>query len=215
MNLVPPDLLDYLYLRAEGAERYLVAIAGPPASGKSTLADNLVLALNKRCGSELAVVLPMDGYHLDNVLLDEMGARARKGAPHTFDVDGFASMLQRVAVAAQEVVVPVFDRTLDLARAGGRRIVSSHRIIVVEGNYLLLDQPGWSSLRDCFDYTVFLHVDEAELRRRLIQRWLDYGLTQHDAEVRAEQNDLPNARLVLQHSHDADSTRQHRQQTEK
>lgn len=180
----------------DGQPRLMVAIAGPPASGKSTLADELRHALDSRLGAAVSVVLPMDGFHFDNAVLNDLNALARKGAPHTFDIDGLTALLQRVAGNLQEVVIPVFDRSLDLARAGGRKILDTHQIVLVEGNYLLLDRPGWSGLRQLFDFTVFLDVDEAELSRRLVQRWLDHGLNLADATIRAESNDLPNARLV-------------------
>lgn len=177
--------------------RLMVAVAGPPASGKSTLADQLFAEIDQVLNDTVAAVLPMDGFHLDNTVLDEMDARARKGAPHTFDLDGFSALLQRVASTEGDVIVPVFDRSLDLARAGGRKIRNTHRVVIVEGNYLLLDRPGWKDLRKLFDYTVYLDVSEAELSKRLLQRWLDYGLTPEAAKERADSNDMPNAQLVV------------------
>ena len=177
--------------------RSLVAIAGPPGSGKSTLADNLCVELNRLSETELAVVLPMDGFHLDNDLLDADNTRQRKGAAHTFDFDGFHYMLQRVSQAKDDVVIPTFDRSLDLARAGARRITREHKVVLIEGNYLLLDEAPWQQLSDLFDYRIFLDVPEAVLSQRLHQRWIDHGHTPDEAMERAQTNDIPNAELVM------------------
>jgi len=190
-----------LVARAEGRARYVVAIAGPPGAGKSTLSEALLAALAQRAPGA-AVLVPMDGYHYDNAVLEAMGLLARKGAPETFDAAGLARDLARIAAGEDPVAVPVFDRALDLARAGARLVRASHRLVLVEGNYLLLDAPPWSTL--AFDRTVFLSVPEAELRRRLVGRWLDHGLDPGAALRRAEGNDLPNAALVMARSRPAD-----------
>ena len=93
-----------------------------------------------------AALMPMDGYHFDNAILVERGLLPRKGAPQTFDVDGLARDLERLRAGGREVVVPVFDRTLDLARAGARVDPPGAPGGLVEGNYLLLDQPPWGGL---------------------------------------------------------------------
>jgi pantothenate kinase len=189
--------------RAEGRRRYVFAVAGAPGAGKSTLAEALVAELERIAPGQAALV-PMDGFHLDNAVLEERGLLPRKGAPETFDVDGFAATLARVRAAEGPVAVPVFDRSLDLARAGARIIEAGRRVIVVEGNYLLLEDAPWSGLAAQFDRTLFLRVDEAELARRLVDRWLGHGFEPAAARARAEGNDLPNARLVLARSRPAD-----------
>ncbi|MCG6904194.1 MAG: nucleoside triphosphate hydrolase [Rhodobacter sp.] len=196
MNLT--DLATRISALTPTARRRLVAIAGPPASGKSTLASDLVAALGPR-----AVLVPMDGFHLDNRLLDARGLRPRKGAPETFDADGFVAMIRRIA-NDDEVVLPVFDRSRDLAIAGAEVVSPKTDIAVVEGNYLLLNRPPWSQLHPIWDLSVSLDVPLEELEQRLIQRWLDHGLSATDATARAQSNDLPNARLVLEQSVRAD-----------
>jgi len=188
-------LAKVLAARAE-AGRVIVALAGAPGSGKSTVAATLVERLNAgRPG--LAAVLAMDGYHYDDLLLVPQGLRARKGAPDTFDVAGLRHMLGRLRAADEPTVaVPVFDRSIEIARAGARLIDREVRIIFVEGNWLLLGQEPWSSLRPLFDVTVLIEVPEAILRQRLTARWQGYGLTPEEIAQKLEGNDLPNGRLV-------------------
>ena len=196
-GLVP--FVDDVRGRAGFGTRVLVAFAGPPGAGKSTIAEALV----RRLG-ENAAILPMDGFHLDNAVLDARGLRSRKGAPATFDVAGFAAIAARVRSDKGAVMVPVFDRRLDLARAGGREIAPHHRTVVVEGNYLLLDEAPWPSIARLFDATVFLKVPETVVEERILARWRRYGLDERAAKARALENDIPNARHVMRNSRGAD-----------
>jgi pantothenate kinase len=176
--------------------RLILAIAGPPGSGKSMLADNLAALLNAR-EPGLADVLPMDGYHYDDLYLVPAGLRPRKGAPQTFDVGGLFHTLRRLRAQDEpEVAVPVFDRTIEIARAGARLIPASVRVILVEGNWLLLDQTPWDRLHAMFDMTVRVDVPEPVLRDRLRARWVGLGLTEAEIVAKLEDNDLPNGRLV-------------------
>jgi pantothenate kinase len=187
---------------SQGARRRLVAVAGAPGSGKSSFAEALSAALAGRVAS---AVLPMDGFHFDDMVLEARGHRPRKGAPHTFDVDGLAATLARLAADdRREVAVPVFDRAIEIARAGARIIGPAVRLVVVEGNYLLLDDPAWAPLGRFFDLTVFLDVPEPVLEDRLRARWTGYGLTPEGIRAKLEDNDLPNARLVIRSSVPAD-----------
>lgn len=183
-------------LEAAGENRrFIVALAGPPAAGKSFLAEWLGREINERQPG-VAAVVPMDGYHFDNAVLEPRGWVAIKGAPETFDVDGLHQDLRRIRQADASVAVPVFDRPLDLARAGGRLITRDHRIVIVEGNYLLLDRSPWAALHALFDMTLFLEVADEVLEARLIQRWLGMGQDQQGAIERARDKDMLNARLI-------------------
>lgn len=190
------DQLERLVSRigaaGSGGRRALIAIAGPPGAGKSLLSQRLCRMLP----SGSAEVLPMDGFHYDNAVLDQLGLRHRKGAPETFDFDGFEATLERVRDSRLPVAVPVFDRDIDLARAGGRLIGAATRHVLVEGNYLLLDRAPWSRLRPLFDLTIFIEVPRAELERRLVRRWLDLGRDAAAARAWVEQSDMNNVDLV-------------------
>ena len=174
--------------------RDLVAVAGPPASGKSTIARALCDDLNAR--GMAAGLLAMDGFHLDNAILDARGLRARKGAPETFDLAGFRAILGRLQ-AEDEVIVPTFDRERDVSVGASAVILPEMRTIVVEGNYLLLDEPGWAGLHDHWTLSVFVSPGMDVLEYRLIERWLKYGFSEEGALEKTRQNDLPNAERVL------------------
>ena len=147
----------------------------------------------------------MDGYHYDDSILVERGLRARKGAPETFDVLGLLHMLDRLKRNQEdEIAVPVFDRDLEISRAGARLIPRAIRALIVEGNYLLLDQHPWSGLHAMFDLTVAVETSEDILMQRLVDRWRGYGLSPAEIEAKVEGNDLPNGRYVMTKSKPAD-----------
>lgn len=197
------DLARDILARAEGRRRYVFAIAGAPGSGKSTLAEALIAALEVEAPGA-AALMPMDGFHYDDAVLEARGLRPRKGAPETFDVDGLAVTLDRVRAGDRPVAVPVFDRALEISRAGGAIILPEQPVIVIEGNYLLLRDPPWDALASRFDRTLWVEAAEDELARRLVARWLGHGLDPAAARARAEGNDLPNARLAVARSRPAD-----------
>jgi pantothenate kinase len=182
--------------------RVIVAVAGPPGAGKSTLAEKIAERLNDVVPGS-AAVLPMDGYHLDDMLLVPRGFRPRKGAPETFDAPGFAHMLVRLRNNAEpEIAVPVFDRAIEIARAGARMIDKSVQFVIAEGNYLLLDEDRWRDLHVHYDMTIMIEEPEAVLRARLEGRWKD--LSPEDKAWKLDGNDLPNGRRVKEASIAAD-----------
>lgn len=191
-----------IFRKAHGAKRVMVAIAGAPGSGKSTLAASLAEAIN--AGGQSAAVVAMDGFHYDDAVLEARGHRSRKGAPHTFDFGGFRALVKRLRASGEEVAVPVFDRTMELSRAAAAIVPAETRIVLVEGNYLLLDAAPWRELAPLFDVSVFIDVPRAELERRLLERWREHGKTEDAGRDWVASNDMPNVDLVLSRRRPAD-----------
>lgn len=188
-------LADRIHELRQDRERLLLGLAGAPASGKSSLAAELVRRLRlQKCSAE---VVPMDGFHLDNALLDARGLRGRKGAPETFDAAGFVHTVTRLR-RPSEVVVPLFDRSRDIAVAGAALVPADCQVVIVEGNYLLFDEDPWRDLVPLWDISARIEVPVPELRARLIQRWLSHGFSRAAATRRAEINDIPNALRVIE-----------------
>ena len=179
---------------AIGGKRALIAIAGAPGSGKSTFAERLSDYLGKK-----ASVIPMDGFHLENSVLEAKGLLSVKGAPQTFDCAGFAGLVSGIKEGKIQKF-PTFDRALDKVIPEGGQLSKEESILLFEGNYLLCDLPGWAGLADMWDTGIWLDVPIDILRARLIRRWRDHGLSNTEAIKRAEDNDLKNARQVLAHA---------------
>ncbi len=178
----------------QDSDRYLVAITGAPGCGKSTLASELARRLNAQ--GRKSIVVPMDGFHLDNAILEARGLRPRKGAPETFDAPGFLRLI-RALKTGEEVFAPSFDRTRDLAIAGSVAVPAAAKVVIVEGNYLMFDETPWSELAGLWDLSVRVNVPMPELRARLIHRWLSLNYSSAVATRRAEGNDIPNAQRVI------------------
>lgn len=197
------DLADRL-LAGHAGKRMMAAVAGCPGSGKSTLADLVCEELNRRRPG-LAAVFPMDGFHFDDAVLTQKGRLAHKGAIDTFDAHGFRHMLQRLKANEDDVVaVPVFDRSLEIARAGARLIGRDTGIIICEGNYLLMRDEPWDRLKPIFDLTVLVDVEIEELRRRLEERWAGFGLDADTIRRKVDGNDLVNAMNIMRRSTEPD-----------
>ena len=197
MNLA--EVAERIEALPEG--RRLVALAGPPGAGKSTTARELASRLPS------AAILAMDGYHYDDGVLRARGLLPRKGAPETFDVGGLAHMMDRLRECDEdEVAVPVFDRDIEVSRGSAFVIPKDVRVILVEGNWLLLDRAPWNALRDRFDLTVWIDVPMEEIERRLRRRWTRYGFDAAAMAAKMDGNDLPNARDAVENSVPADLT---------
>lgn len=174
--------------------RLLLALAGAPGSGKTTLATELCRRLTSQ--KVHAVVVPMDGFHLDNSVLEARDLKHRKGAPETFDADGFFHLINRLRNNI-EVVAPVFDRTRDLSVAGATIVPSDCEVVIVEGNYLMFDEAPWINLAPLWHLSVWIDTPMPKLRARLIQRWLSLNHSRAAATRRAESNDIPNAERII------------------
>lgn len=196
------DLPGIVVGRARKDGRTIVAIAGPPGVGKSTLSADLRDGL-LRLGQS-ACIVPMDGFHMDNSALDQLGLRQRKGAPQTFNADAFVDFIAGLRDADQDLCAPDFDRENDCVRQDAIPVPRDCRFVLIEGNYLLLDETPWNSLADVFDITIFLTAPMKVLRKRLISRWTTHGYDTQAARQKALGNDIPNAGKVLNGSRRAD-----------
>ncbi|HEY5834001.1 nucleoside/nucleotide kinase family protein [Streptomyces sp.] len=177
--------------------RALLGLAGAPAAGKSTLARRLVTGVNERLGADVAAYVPMDGFHLANAQLDRLGLRDRKGAPETFDVEGYVHLLRRLRVERDRpVYAPEFDRLLEEPVAAGLVVLPEARLVVTEGNYLADDGPGWDQVRDLLDELWYVDTPQPLRERRLLSRHVDGGRTESEARAFITTSERPNARRV-------------------
>ncbi|WP_279538279.1 nucleoside/nucleotide kinase family protein [Labedaea rhizosphaerae] len=173
-----------------GGGRRIVGICGPPGAGKSTLAARLAARTP-------AITVPMDGFHLANAELDRLGRRARKGAPDTFDAHGYVHLLRRLRAQDEPTVyAPEFDRDLDEPVAGAIPVPRDARLVITEGNYLLLDTAPWAAIRPLLDEVWYLDPDDGERVAWLIARHRSFGESPAQARVHALGSDQRNAELV-------------------
>jgi pantothenate kinase len=174
--------------------RFLLGLAGPPAAGKSTLARALVNGVNARLGADTAAYVPMDGFHLSNAQLDRLGLRGRKGAPDTFDANGYVHLLRRLRSDHERpVYAPAFDRALEEPVAAGLVVLPDTRLVVTEGNYLADDGPDWEHVRDLLDELWFIDTPEAVRETRLLDRHLAGGRGKEEALAFIAASERPNA----------------------
>ncbi|MHC3467110.1 nucleoside/nucleotide kinase family protein [Streptomyces sp. 7R007] len=197
MPLTFDDLLHRARALPRDGRRALLGIAGSPGAGKTTLAEHLVRELNGD-GEPWVAHVPMDGFHLADVELDRLGRRDRKGAPDTFDAAGYAALLRRLREEADDDVVyaPGFERVLEQPLAGAIPVPTAVRLVVTEGNYLLLQTGAWARVRAQLDEVWFCELDEPERLARLIARHEEFGKGHEEAVAWVMRSDQPNAELV-------------------
>jgi pantothenate kinase len=189
----PAQLLAWVDTIVAGDSRRILGLTGAPGSGKSTLAQLLVAHAAGR-----AVLVPMDGFHLANVELARLERAGRKGAPDTFDAVGYAALLHRIRTQQRDEIIyaPEFRREIEEPIAGAIAVRSEHRLIVTEGNYLLLEHGAWSGVRSLLDDVWYVDVDDTLRLQRLISRHVAFGRDESAARAWVAQTDEPNARLI-------------------
>ncbi|MFD8717263.1 nucleoside/nucleotide kinase family protein [Streptomyces sp. NPDC059629] len=196
MPLTFDDLLDRARSLAGRGPRAILGIAGSPGAGKTTLAERLVRELNGT-GEPWVAHVPMDGFHLADVELERLGLRDRKGAPATFDAGGYAALLRRLREDRDDVVyAPGFERVLEQPIAGAVPVPPTARLVVTEGNYLLLADGLWARVRPALDEVWFCEIDETERVRRLVARHEEFGKGHEQAVAWVADTDQLNADLV-------------------
>ncbi len=188
-------LLRVKELLNSSGKRILIGIVGKPGAGKSTLSSFIVNELQ----SKDITVVPMDGYHLSNAVLQQLGRAERKGAPDTFDAAGFAALLKRIrSENSADIYYPIFDRSIEESIAAQGVVTSGTKVVIVEGNYLLHDQGAWKEVGQLLDETWFIDVDDQIRLQRLIARHIEYGKTPAEAEAWSRGSDEVNAEIIEQ-----------------
>jgi pantothenate kinase len=197
--MLPADLIARARELSSSGRR-LLGIVGAPGTGKSTVAAAVVDAL-----APAAAMVPMDGFHLANSELRRLGRADRKGAPDTFDAAGYVALLRRLRSADDEVVyAPAFHREIEEAVAGSLPVPKDVPLVVTEGNYLLLDTPPWSAVRELLDEVWFVQQDDDVRIERLIARHITYGKEPDAARAWVLGSDQRNAKLIAATRHRAD-----------
>lgn len=194
MDPLPSREIEQLLGRLPPGRRWLLGVTGPPGGGKSSFAA----ALARRAAEHVATaVVPMDGFHLPNAELDARGIRDRKGAPHTFNVEAFVRLLDELRrTPPRRVAAPKYDREVHEPVADAVEIGEDVRLVIVEGNYLLLDDPPWDRVRRRLDETWYIATPIDEAMRRIRARHIEGGCTPAKADAKVIRNDRPNAALV-------------------
>jgi pantothenate kinase len=178
---------------ASASTRTIIGIIGKPGGGKSTLSKYLLKGMDPT----LVSVVPMDGFHLSNKVLKELGRSDRKGAQDTFDVKGFTTLIERIKMdSAEPIYYPIFDRSIEESIAAQGVVYPSTRVVIVEGNYLMHDRDGWQEISPLLDQSWYAFLDEDIRISRLISRHIAFGKDPESAKAWAKGSDQVNADLI-------------------
>lgn len=190
------DLREYaaaIRERMRTHDRVILGIAGPPGSGKSTVAEQV-----RSCfGADKAAIVPMDGFHLAQSIIDDTPLASRKGAPDTFDVGGYVALLRRLRANDEPVIyAPAYRRGLEEPVAASIAVERHVPLVITEGNYLLADLRGWREIAPLLDDAWFVDTPDELRIPQLIRRHMAFGMDAAAAERWATGPDADNARLV-------------------
>ncbi|MER7010164.1 nucleoside/nucleotide kinase family protein [Saccharopolyspora sp. NPDC000359] len=185
------ELVERARALAGSGQRRVLGITGAPGAGKGTVAAKVLQEIG-----DAAVVVPMDGFHLANAQLRRLGRQDRKGAPDTFDAAGYVALLRRIRAAEETVYAPEFHREVEESYAAEIAVPPDVPLVITEGNYLLLDTPPWSAVRDLLDECWFLAPDDEARVRRLIDRHVAHGRTPAEAAEWVRRSDEANAARI-------------------
>ncbi|WP_251976913.1 nucleoside/nucleotide kinase family protein [Salinicola avicenniae] len=189
---IAPEILHAAQRLIDSAPRQILGLVGAPGSGKSTLSEALVSALGAR-----AQVVPMDGYHLSNRQLAQLGRSQRKGAPDTFDAGGYRDLLGRLRASDDETIyAPGFYREIEEPIAASIAVPPATSLVITEGNYLLLPDAPWPAVRAAIDEVWFLDVDRELREQRLVARHMQFGRSEREARDWVMNTDAPNAERI-------------------
>ena len=180
-------------LLAGQSPRTLIGIVGKPGAGKSTVVEEI----QKRFDFKDVSIIPMDGFHLSNEELISLGRRDRKGAPDTFDVEGFTSLIKRVKSDSNvDHKFPIFHREIEASIADEGIVPKESKVVVIEGNYLFSEDHNWNGIHPLLDHTWFIDINDEIRLERLIARHIRYGKTPEEAEAWSRGSDETNARFI-------------------
>lgn len=196
-----PDLINSLEqvferinsFNASAKKRIIIGIVGKPGAGKSTLTEHILINLPKG----VATIVPMDGYHLSNSQLARLGLADRKGAPNTFDSEGYVNLLRRLRNDIdKDVYFPVFHREIEESYAADGVVLANTKIVLTEGNYLLLNEMGWQAVAGELDEIWYVNIDDDLRLDRLTKRHQKFGKDADAAYAWARGTDEVNAKIV-------------------
>ena len=198
---LPAGVLERTQALIASGQRKILGIAAAPGAGKSTLAAGLQQALG-----EQAQIVPMDGFHLANSELQRLGRAGRKGAPDTFDAEGYVNLLRRIhdQRPGETLYAPEYRRAMEEGIAAAIAIEAHTPLIITEGNYLLLEDGAWGAVRGLLDTVWFIDMDRALRQQRLLERHMRFGRSREEALQWIASTDEPNAQRIEACRHRAD-----------
>ena len=199
----PSDYLEHIAetilskANVNDSNRFIVGIAGGPGSGKSAFVVRLKEIINSKAKSDLAQIFPMDGFHRKNIELERSGLISAKGAPETFDVEGYLLILNRIKLG-EDLKAPIYSRETHDVIDNALPIEPHHKIIITEGNYLFADMEVWCEIKNIIDLKIYIEEEKDVCEKRLLERHMRGGKTEAEALEKIREVDMKNFDLIAQ-----------------